>query len=268
MRSNRRVQCGLSAVSLIAITIRTARADDGAKVALPETTEFAPAGPVTQVLNVASSRRAEAATFGILGVVRESKTPNAPATAWWLRTDLGPKNAESGHGGMWSTTIEDAAGGNGLRLSSVGEGGGSPAKVISRGVATLGEGEGVRDLDGFDHRGRGLAAQHVVREPVSPDGRVPADVIQRIVRENFGRLQACYDIGARLHPALQGRVAVKFVIDRAGSVAMASDEGSDLPDSDVVACVVRVFDMLAFPASRDSLVTVVYPIVFTAGSGH
>ena len=98
---------------------------------------------------------------------------------------------------------------------------------------------------------------------VQVNGRLPPEVIQRIVRQNFGRLRLCYETGLRKAPDLHGRVAVKFVIDRAGSVTSAADGGSDLPDATVVACIVRAFGSLSFPQPEGGIVTVVYPFVFT-----
>jgi hypothetical protein len=90
-------------------------------------------------------------------------------------------------------------------------------------------------------------------------------VIQRIVRQNFGRFRLCYENGLRRNPGLAGRVAVRFVIDRSGSVATTTDAGSDLSDSSVVACIVRAFGNLSFPQPDGGVVTVVYPIQFNAG---
>ena len=97
------------------------------------------------------------------------------------------------------------------------------------------------------------------------NGHIPAEVIQRIVRQNFGRFRLCYEDGLRTNPGLTGRVAVKFVIDRAGEVATAQDGGSDLPDQKVVSCVVRGFGNLSFPQPQDGIVAVVYPILFSPG---
>jgi len=55
---------------------------------------------------------------------------------------------------------------------------------------------------------------------------------------------------------------VKFVIGRDGSVAMAADGGSDIPDAGVTQCVVSAFQTLSFPAPDNGLVTVTYPITF------
>ncbi len=97
------------------------------------------------------------------------------------------------------------------------------------------------------------------------NGRLPPEVIQRIVRQNFGRLRLCYENGLRTDPKLAGRVSVKFVIDRSGSVSTAQDGGSDLPNAGVVSCVVRAFGKLTFPQPEGGIVTVVYPIIFSPG---
>jgi hypothetical protein len=97
---------------------------------------------------------------------------------------------------------------------------------------------------------------------IETNGRIPADVIQRIVRQNQGRFRACYLSGLIRNPSLEGRVAVRFVIDRSGAVSVATDAGSDLPDAQVAACVVRSFYTLSFPEPQGGTVTVTYPISF------
>jgi hypothetical protein len=87
-------------------------------------------------------------------------------------------------------------------------------------------------------------------------------VIQRIVRQNFGRFRLCYENGLRANPHLRGRIAVRFTIGRDGSVVDARDGGSELPDAGVVSCVARAFSNLAFPQPEGGVVTVVYPITF------
>ncbi len=63
-----------------------------------------------------------------------------------------------------------------------------------------------------------------------------------------GRLP-CYADGLRKNPALQGRVTTRFTIDQTGSVSAAQDGGSDLPDQDVVQCVVRAYGNMSYPQS-------------------
>jgi hypothetical protein len=58
------------------------------------------------------------------------------------------------------------------------------------------------------------------------NGRLPPETVLRIVRQNFGRFRFCYEEGLARKPTLSGRVAVNFVIDRAGAVSIAKDGGS------------------------------------------
>ena len=97
-------------------------------------------------------------------------------------------------------------------------------------------------------------------------GHLPPEVIQRIVRQNFGRFRLCYENGLRSSPSLAGRVAVRFVIGRDGAVSSVGNGGSDLPDPAVISCVVRAFYGLSFPQPDSGIVTVVYPIMFSPGS--
>jgi hypothetical protein len=99
-------------------------------------------------------------------------------------------------------------------------------------------------------------------------GRLPQEVIQRILKQNFGRFRFCYQNGLRKNPDLAGRVVVKFVIDGSGEVASTADRGSDLPDREVVACVVHSFSTLSFPQPEAGIVTVVYPILFAPGDSR
>jgi hypothetical protein len=100
----------------------------------------------------------------------------------------------------------------------------------------------------------------------SVNGRLPPEVIQRVVRQNQGRFRACYEDGLNRNPNLEGRVSVRFVIGRDGTVSSAESSGSDLPDPKVVACIVRVFARTTFPAPEGGIVTVSYPLVFSPGT--
>jgi outer membrane biosynthesis protein TonB len=114
--------------------------------------------------------------------------------------------------------------------------------------------------------GGGKKSMPTIRQGATQvNGRLPPEVIQRVVRQNIGRMRACYENVLATKPDLQGRVAVKFVIDTSGAVASASDGGSDLPEPSVIKCVQNVFASLSFPKPEGSSVTVVYPLVFEPG---
>ena len=97
-------------------------------------------------------------------------------------------------------------------------------------------------------------------------GRLPPEVIQRIVRANFKSLRSCYDKALKRDSTLQGRVLVRFVIGRDGSVTAVS-AGSDIPDEEVKECVTKVFYTLRFPQPEGGIVTVSYPIEFLPDDG-
>ncbi|HVY48006.1 MAG TPA: AgmX/PglI C-terminal domain-containing protein [Minicystis sp.] len=93
-------------------------------------------------------------------------------------------------------------------------------------------------------------------------GRLPVEVVQRVVRMHFGPFRLCYDKGLAKDPRLGGRLVTSFVIDPQGAASGVADAGSDLPDADVAACVRRGFASLTFPPPESGAVTVVYPITF------
>ena len=114
---------------------------------------------------------------------------------------------------------------------------------------------------GWDRSQKTHAAPRIRETNVDVDGRLPPEVIQRIVRQTFGRFRLCYESGLRENPKLRGRVVVRFVIDESGAVASARDQGSDLGDHVVVDCIVRSFQTLSFPEPMTKKnVTVTYSI--------
>jgi hypothetical protein len=118
---------------------------------------------------------------------------------------------------------------------------------------------------GPGHGGHDPKAPRIANTTVDTNGRIPAEVIQRIVRQNFGRFRLCYEGGLRTNPGLTGRVVTRFVIGRDGAVAQAADAGSDIASQEVVSCVVRSFSALSFPSPEGGIATVTYPIVLSPG---
>ena len=215
----------------------------------------------------------EAQEFGMIGLINVGAggDPNAP-TAPWGRDDSLGNDPLSARGNMWGDAIGDAFGAGGLGLTGVGEGGGGRGEGIGLGnVGGLGQGAGTGTGQGFGNGHGRLGGAHQTKSPTlrqgttQVNGRLPPEVIQRIVRQNFGRFRLCYENGLRNNPTLSGRVSVKFVIDRSGAVSTAQDGGSELPDQGVISCVVRGFGNLSFPQPEGGIVTVVYPIIFNPG---
>ncbi|MCC6522861.1 MAG: AgmX/PglI C-terminal domain-containing protein [Polyangiaceae bacterium] len=216
----------------------------------------------------------DAAGFGMVGLldVGAGGDPNAP-TAAWGRDDSSGAGPVSEQGSMWGEPSGESFGYGSLGLTGVGEGGGGRGEGIGLGtVGTLGHGGGACGCNGEGSaRGTGrVGGSHRAKAPTvrvgatNVSGRLPPEVVQRIVRQSFGRFRMCYEAALRSNPRLQGRVSVSFVIGRDGRVVSAS-AGGDLPDASVTACVARQFYGLSFPQPDGGIVTVAYPIVFAPG---
>jgi pSer/pThr/pTyr-binding forkhead associated (FHA) protein len=218
----------------------------------------------------------DAASFGIITLL--TGDPNTPTAAFGRDEALGTAQL-SAIGNMWADDLGEAFGVAGLGVSGTGEGGGGRGKGVGQGtIGTLGSGDGTgtelgygNGPGGFASSGARLNRGHTTKTPgvrmANPtvSGRLPPEVIQRIVRQNFGRFRACYQNGLSRNPNLEGRVAARFVIGREGAVSNVSNGGSDLPDSGVVSCVLSAFYGLSFPEPENGIVAVTYPIFLTPG---
>jgi hypothetical protein len=105
-----------------------------------------------------------------------------------------------------------------------------------------------------------------LRDGISAPGpRLPPEVILRVLRTRWPTFKRCYASELPSNPSLQGRVSVRFLIDRTGAVAWVGDFGSDIPDSAVTQCVLSTIHGLAFPAPEGGTVTPSYWLDFGSG---
>jgi Ca-activated chloride channel family protein len=157
---------------------------------------------------------------------------------------------------------QDAQPSGSLGLSGIGEGG-----------AGQGFGSGHGRLGTIGNTGSGAAAEVKGPTPLvrmtapSVSGRLPPEVVQRILRQSFGRFRRCYENGLRRDPTLAGRVSVHFIIQANGEVSAASNAGSSLADNGVVSCIVRGVQGLSFPAPEGGPATVTFPLTFAPEGG-
>lgn len=216
----------------------------------------------------------EARSFGTIGLLNSGLAgdPNAPTAPWGRDESLGADEL-SFNGNLWGDELGDANGSGGLGLTGLGEGGGGRGEGI--GLSTmggLGNGAGLGVGQGMGNGHGRLGRGHKSKVPgqmrigtTVVSGRLPPEVIQRIVRQNYGRFRMCYEQGLARNPNLEGRVQVRFAIDRAGMVSSVQNGGSDLPDSGVTSCVMGAYYGLSFPPPEGGIVTVTYPIMFQPG---
>jgi hypothetical protein len=105
----------------------------------------------------------------------------------------------------------------------------------------------------------------VTESSVTVTGKLPSDVIKRIVRANFPRFRACYESGLKRDPTLKGTVSDTLSIDTTGAVESATLGKGTLTDATVGACVTGVFRTLSFPEPEGGKVKVDYTLDLQIG---
>jgi hypothetical protein len=203
----------------------------------------------------------EVAQHGIIGLLNTGAVGD-PLTAPW------GKDHAPAQGNLWGGDVGDAFGAGGLGLTGVG--GGGTSNTIGLGtIGTLGHGGGLGTGQGSG--GGGLTGAPGSRPPQVKMGALTAtagllpEIIQRIVRQNYGRFRLCYENGLRSNPKLAGKVTVRFVINKDGAVSGVSlVKDTTMPDANVSACVTRAFTSLSFSQPNGTgVVIVTYPILFS-----
>jgi hypothetical protein len=95
-------------------------------------------------------------------------------------------------------------------------------------------------------------------------GKLPPEVIQKIVRDRYTRFRGCYEAGLAKNPDLGGKITTRFTIELDGSVHDAKPIcGTTLADAPTVTCVIDNFNRLKFPKPEGGTVSVVYPIMYS-----
>ena len=104
--------------------------------------------------------------------------------------------------------------------------------------------------------------------PAGPqiEGRLAPNAVKRVVNQNLSKVRACYELGLKKNPALEGKVVVEFVIGKTGAVTSATAKESTVADAKVGQCVAQMFRAMAFPKPEDGTVSVTYPLEFKPGA--
>lgn len=90
--------------------------------------------------------------------------------------------------------------------------------------------------------------------------------IDAVIQENMGKIRECYARALGDDPTLAGKLVVKFVVSKDGSVASASKKSSTLGNAAVETCINARFLRMQFPApTGGGIVIVSYPFVFSPG---
>ncbi len=161
-----------------------------------------------------------------------------------------------------STSGDGAGTGHGFGLGS-GQSGSAEARLGGGSSSAWGSGGISGELGPRGNLSLERPASRVRLGTSSVSGRLPPEVIQRIVRQNFGRLRACYERELAIKPTLGGRMTVGFTVARDGSVGQAAITSDSTGSTTLGGCVVRTIRALSFPVPEGGIVRVSYPITFS-----
>lgn len=166
---------------------------------------------------------------------------------------IGAKGTQIGSGGLGSR-------GSGLGGGGTADGlGGLGTKGIGSGASGYGAGGG-----NFGKKGKGGIGA-VGGDPIIL-GALDRSLIDEVVKRHLKAIRYCYQRELTKSPNLKGKVVVKFVISKDGSVSSASKKSSTVKSPAVESCVVSRFKRMQFPKPKGGgIVIVSYPFIFTAG---
>ena len=91
-----------------------------------------------------------------------------------------------------------------------------------------------------------------------------AEIIQRVIRQSFPRLRACYQKELAKKPELGGAMVTAFTISPKGTVSQVQVSQSNLQNAELNVCIVDVMRSLQFPPPEGGeTIQVRYPLAMS-----
>lgn len=198
---------------------------------------------------------------GVLGALRDSGELDGMFGSTGLDANLrggiggliGAKGTQIGSGGL-------GARGSGLGGGGSAEGlGGLGTKGIGSGASGYGAGGG-----NFGAKGEGGIGT-VGGDPIIL-GALDRSLIDEVIKRHMNQIKYCYQRELTKNPSLAGKIVIKFVIAKDGTVSSASTKETTMNNGAVQSCIEGRFMRMQFPEPKGGgIVIVSYPFIFTAG---
>ena len=91
-------------------------------------------------------------------------------------------------------------------------------------------------------------------------------LVEKVVKKNINQIRNCYSRELNKNPNLAGKISMKFVISKDGTVSKASVKKSSMGNKKVEGCLAEQFKRFKFPKPKgNGIVIVTYPFVFEPG---
>ncbi len=198
---------------------------------------------------------------GVLGALRDGSELDGVFGSSNLSSDLA-----GGIGGVIGAKgIQVGSGGLGSRGSGLG-GGGSADGLGGLGTKGRGSGSSGYGSGGgsFGEKGTGGLGK-IGGDPIIL-GALDKSLIDAVIKRNMNQIRYCYQRELTKNPNLGGKITVKFVIAKDGSVSKADIKSSTMGSSSVESCISSRFLRFKFPEPKGGgIVIVSYPFIFQPG---
>ncbi|MEC8193138.1 MAG: AgmX/PglI C-terminal domain-containing protein [Myxococcota bacterium] len=195
---------------------------------------------------------------GVLGALRDGGELDGVFGSSNLSSDLA-----GGIGGLIGAKgTQIGSGGLGARGSGLG-GGGTAAGLGGLGTKGRGSGKSGYGSGGgnFGAKGEGGIGR-IGGDPIIL-GALDKSLIDAVIKKHMNQIRYCYQRELPKNPSLAGKVTVKFVISKTGSVSKASTKTSTLANKAVEGCINSRFMRFKFPEPKGGgIVIVSYPFIF------
>ena len=97
-------------------------------------------------------------------------------------------------------------------------------------------------------------------------GALDRSLIDEVIKRHMNAIRYCYQRELTKTPSLAGKIVIKFVIAKDGSVSSANVKTSTMSNSAVESCVSGRFMRMQFPQPKGGgIVIVSYPFLFSPG---
>ena len=203
-----------------------------------------------------------AANAGVMGAFTDDAALAAMMGSSALAADM-----TGGVGGvMGAKGVQFGSGGLGSRGGALG-GGGSADGFGGLGTKGRGSGKDGYGVGGgeFQKTKKTGALGKISGNPIVL-GNLDKSLIDQVIRRHLNQIRYCYSRELTRTPDLQGKVTVKFVIDRNGQVSSAKVKTSSLGSKTVESCITGRFMRFTFPKPKgNGIVIVSYPFLFAPG---
>jgi TonB family protein len=175
---------------------------------------------------------------------------------------------KSAMGNMFGAKAGDSGGFGGLGIRGNSAGGGGTGDTIGIGaIGTKGRaggtgnyGSGAGVLGGKQSVDVGITSS----EPLVM-GSLDKELIRQVIQRNRSQIRFCYESQLTKYPKLNGKVAVKFVINAEGRVVSSDVAQSTAGNAELESCVAGRVRTWQFPKPKGGgVVIVTYPFIFKA----